>query len=301
MKPILTGFFDTHHTFTFNELIEFTDKYQLDQLCLRVYHKKPLIEVNESDIKEILQALKAKKNKIAIIDSNITPFNIHNQSQFDRAFDEFKFMVKLAEKLKVNYIIMKPPIFTDVIQEFEQIQKLFGSFVDYAMRSNKKIILELSQNYKANTYAYMFKKIKSNHLGILFDPVYFMMNNESTTTAYRLLKGYIFAFAAHDANHQGEPELIGYGKTDAVAICKKLIRDRYDGFILMDNSFHPETFDLTEVKKGFFSKLFSNEKKKKEKIISTLSKKIFPNEETKNVTYDDILENQIKLIKTIFK
>jgi hypothetical protein len=100
MKPILTGFFDTQYTFTFDELIRFTDKYQLDQICLRVYNKKPLIEVNESDIKEMLQSLKTSKNKIAMIDSNIKPFNIHNQSQFDRAFDEFKFMVKLAEKLK---------------------------------------------------------------------------------------------------------------------------------------------------------------------------------------------------------
>jgi hypothetical protein len=189
-----------------------------------------------------------------------------------------------------------------LFKSLNKFKKLFGAFVDLSMRSNKKLILELSHDYKANTYAYLFKKFKSNHLGILFDPVYFMTHNESTTTAYRLLKGNIFAFVAHDADHQGNPELIGYGKTDAVAICKKLIRDRYDGFILMDNLFHPVTFDLTEPKKKAFSVKYFLVKKRKRKIINELSKKIFPNEETKNVTYDDILENQKKVIKGyIFK
>jgi len=300
MKPILTGFFDQHQS-SFEEMILFTDRFQLDQICLRNYQKKPMIEVNESDIKQMLASLKSAKNKIAIIDTQIKAFDIHQEQKFNEAFDEFKYILKVAEKLKVSHVLMKLPRFTDVIQEFELINQRLTPFVDAAMKSNRKIILEPSQGYKANVYQYIFKKFKTSHLGILFDPVYFMLQNESTTTAYRVLKSNIFAFTFHDANHQGEAQLVGYGKSDVISICKKLIRDKYDGFILVDNAFHPKSFDLTETKKGFFSKLFSNDQKKKEKYIRELSKKVFPNEETKNVTYDDILENQIKLVKTIFK
>lgn len=301
MKPILTGFFDQHQPLSFDEMIMFTERFQLDQLCLRGYQKKPMIEVNESDIKQMLTSLKTAKNKIALIDTQIKTYDIHQEQKFNEALDEFKFILKIAEKLKVTHVLMKLPRFTDVIQEFELINQRLIPFVDAAMKSNRKVILEPSLGYKANVYQYIFKKFKTSHLGILFDPVYFMLQNESTTTAYRVLKTNIFAFAFHDANHQGEAQLAGYGKSDVVAICKKLIRDRYDGFILMDNQFHPQSFDLAEKKKGFLSKLFSNDQKKKEKYVRELSRKIFPNEETKNVTYDDILENQIKLVKTIFK
>ncbi|TNF08631.1 MAG: hypothetical protein EP317_02740 [Bacillota bacterium] len=301
MKPILTGFFDHHQQITFEEMIAFTDRYELDQICIRHYNKKPMIEVSEADIKQMLLSLKTAKNKIAIIDTGIKPFDIHQEGKFQEAFDEFKYLLKVAEKLKVSHIMLELPIFTDVIQEFELIKTRLEPFVETAIKSGRKIIIKPSREYKANVYQYIFKKFKTSHLGVLFDPVFFMMHNESTTTAYRILKGNIYAFAFHDANHQGVEALVGYGKADVVAICKKLLRDRYDGFILMDNQFKPQSFELTETKKGFFQKLFSNDKKKKEQYISELSKKIFPNEETKNVTYDDILENQIRLVKTIFK
>jgi len=301
MKPILTGFFDHHQQITFDEMIQFTDRYELDQICIRQFNKKPIIEINDADIKNMLQSLKTSKNKIAIIDSCIKPFDIHQEAKFQEALDEFKYILKVAEKLKVSHIMLELPIFVDVIQEFELIKSRIEPFVDASMKSGRKIIIKPSRGYKANVYQFIFKKIKTSHLGILFDPVFFMMNNESTTTAYRILKSNIYAFSFHDANHQGEEALVGYGKADVVAICKKLLRDRYDGFILMDNQFRPESFELAETKKSFFAKLFSNDKKKKERYISELSKKIFPNEETKNVTYDDILENQIRLVKTIFK
>jgi sugar phosphate isomerase/epimerase len=301
MKPILTGFFDNHQHINFEHMIDFTNQYGLDQLCIRSYNHKPLIEVTDSDIKLMVSALKAAKHKIAIMDSMIKPFDIHSEQKFQNALDEFKYILKIAEKLKVSHVMMELPIFSEVIQEFELINNRLEPFVDAAMKSNRKIIIKPSQGYKANVYQFIIKKMKTNQLGILYDPVYFMLNNESSVTSYRILKDKIYAFAFHDAYQQGQEALVGYGKADVVSICKKLIRDKYDGFILMDNSFTPGAFDLTETKKGFFSKLFSNEKKKKEKYVTDLSRKIFPNEETKNVTYDDILENQIKLVKTIFK
>jgi len=301
MKTTITGFLDFDSKSTFEEQIECATKHQHTHICLKKYNQSPLIELSEGEIKKLVSALKDTKLKIAIIDTNIEPYDINDDRKHSIALDEFKYMVKLADRLKVQHLYYKLPKFNDVINEYENIQKRLEPFVDYAMRNSKKIIILPSNNYKANVYAFILKKINSNALSVAFDPVSIMLNNESTTTAYRLLKNKIGSFSACDADHLGTPKLIGYGKTDLIAILKKLVRDRYDGFILVDNKFHEEVFKEEPVKTGLLSKIFKNKNKKKESMLSDLSSRIFPNEETKNVTNDDILDNQIKVLKIIFK
>ncbi len=301
MKPILTGFLDLNGTASFEEQLESANKHHLNTICLRTYNQSPLIELSESEIKKIILSLKETKIKIIGIDTGIKSFDINDDHKHSEALDEFKYMIKFSDRLKVQNLFFRLPIFNDVIEEYENIQKRLEPFIDAAMKGNKKIIFLPVNNYKANVYAYLLKKIKSNIISVFFDPVHLMTNNESTTTAYRLLKKRIGGFAAIDADHQNVPMLIGYGKTDVISIFKKLIRDRYDGLILIDNKFNEEVFAIETKKAGFFTKVFKTREKKKESMLSDLSRKIFPNEETKNVTYDDILDNQIKVIKIIFK
>jgi hypothetical protein len=301
MKPIITGFLDFNQTSSFENQIELANKHQLNYICLRTYNNKPMIEIAEKDIKEMLTQLKIGKLKIAAIDSGIKPYDIHHQQKHDKALDEFTFLIKVADKLKVNYLFYELPVFTDVLEEYQLIESRLLPFIDIALKYGKKIILMPSNNYKANTYTYLLKKLKTNVLSVAFNPVFIMLNNEATTTSYRLLKGNIGAFIANDADHQNHPKLLGYGKTEVIVLFKKLIRDGYGGFIMIDNSFHEALFQEPVKKQGFFSKIFANEDKKRNKEMDVLSKKIFPNEETKNVTYDDILENQIKVLNIIFK
>jgi sugar phosphate isomerase/epimerase len=143
--------------------------------------------------------------------------------------------------------------------------------------------------------------MKTNHVTVAFDPVVIMSQGESTTTAYRTLRSTIGAFFCIDSDHDGQPKLMGHGKTNVLEIMKKLDRDRYDGFMVMDNKVYQTHFPDQPVKEGFFQKLFGSAQKKKESAKTALSKIIFPNEETKNVTYDDILDNQIKVVKTFMK
>lgn len=301
MKATITGFLDFDGSSSFEEIVACATKHELNYICLRKYNQSPLIELSEKEIKELHSALKDAKLKIAIIDTNIEPYDINDDRKHSIALDEFKYMVKFADRFKVQHLYYRLPKFNDVIEELENIQKRLEPFVDYAVRNSKKIIILPSNNYKANVYAYIFKKMNSNALSIAFDPVGIMMNNESTTTAYRLLKKKIGSFSTCDADHQNVPKLIGYGKTEILTIFKKLIRDRYDGYLMIDNKFHDEVFKEEPVRKGLFGKLFNNKKKKKETMLSDLSSKIFPKEETKNVTNDDILDNQIKVLKIIFK
>ncbi|MFH2117744.1 MAG: TIM barrel protein [Bacillota bacterium] len=301
MKTTITGFLDLEGKATIEQQIECITKHELSSICLRKYNQNPLIGMSEGEIKNLISLLKDAKLKISILDTGIVPYSINDDRKHSVAFDEFKYMIKLADRLKVQYLYYRLPIFDDVIEEYENIAKRLEPFVDAAMKSSKKIILLPNNNYKSNVYAYIMKKLKSNVISIAFDPVYIMMNNESTTTAYRLLKKSIGSFSATDADHQNMPKLIGYGKTDIVSLFKKLLRDHYDGFLLIDNRFQEEVFEIETQKTGFFAKLFKTKEKKKETMLADLSSKIFPNEETKNVTYNDILANQIKVLKIIFK
>jgi len=301
MKPTLTGYLDLGGKATFEEQIEQAKKHHLSGICLKKYNQTPLIQLSESEIKNLISSLRDAKIKITIMDTNIDSYDINDDRKHSIALDEFKYMVKLSDRLKVQHLFYNLPKFTDVIEEFENVKKRIEPYIDYVMRHNKKLIMLPNNNYKANVYAYIMKKMNSSLLSVAFNPVEVMMNNESTTTAYRLLKKNIGAFYTIDADHQNIPKLIGYGKTDIIALFKKLNRDRYDGFLMIDNKFNEEVFELDNQKTGFFGKLFKTKEKKRESLLAELSSRIFPNEETKNVTNDDILDNQIKVLKIIFK
>ncbi len=301
MKPTITGYLDLGGMASFDEQIQRAKTHNISTICLKKYNQRPLIELSESEIKHLISSLKDAKLKISILDTNINSYDINDDRKHSIALDEFKYMVKLSDRLKVSHLFYNIPKFNDVIEEFENINKRIEPFIDYAMRNSKKLIMLPCNNYKANIYAYIMKKMNSNILSFAFNPVDIMMKNESTTTAYRLLKKGIGVFYTIDADHQNFPKLIGYGKTDIISIFKKLTRDRYDGFLMVDNKFNEEVFELEQQKAGFFGKLFKTKEKKKESLLAELSSKIFPNEETKNVTNDDILDNQIKVLKIIFK
>jgi len=301
MKATITGFLDHEGKLSFEEQIELIKKHNLDHISIRYYNHKPLLEASDKEIKHMAQIMKENKIKGALLDTLIAGYDINSDHKANEALDEFKHLIKVSNLLKISYLLIRLPKFNDVIEEIENIKIRLQPWITLASKHSKKLILLPDQGYQANTYAYILKKVKSNVLSMLFDPVYFMLNHDSTTTAYRVLKKQIYAFACHDANHENIPKLIGYGKTDIISLFKKLIRDKFSGFLIIDNQFYQHIFKPDDKKEGFFQKVFSNRKKKEKKQIDELSSKIFPNEQTKNVTYDDILDNQIKVLNIVFK
>lgn len=301
MKATIIGFLDQDGKLNFEEQIQLVKKHGLDQVAIRYYNHKPLLEASDKDLKQMYQTMKDHKIKGSLMDSLIASYDVNSDHKANEAFDEFKYIVKASNILKISHLLIRLPKFNDVMEEFENIKTRLQPWITYANKNGKKLILVPDQGYRANTYAYILKKLKSNVLSILFDPVYFMLNHDSTTTAYRVLKKQISAFTCHDADHNNVPKLIGYGKTDIVSIFKKLIRDRFSGFLLIDNKFYNHIFEPMDKKEGFLTKIFSKKKKQEKKQIDELSRRIFPNEETKNVTYDDILDNQIKVVHIVFK
>jgi len=300
MKAKITGFLDHDKHLTVEQQIQMAKRHQLDTVCLRFNQHDDIFEINDKQVKEMVDLYKNEKLKVSIIDPEIKPYRMDSKTKHEEAIDQFKYALKIASKFKANYIYLRLFKFNSIIDEFPNVEKRLNDYIDLANKMNKKIILVPTNDHKMNVYAYIFKKYKTNVMGVLFDPVHIMNQKQSATTTYRLLKKHIFAFACHDANRDEVPKLLGYGKADVIALFKKLMRDNYKGFLLIDNQFYKEIFEEEPKRKGLF-KRFNKKDKRKLSTQSEISKIIFPNEETKNATYDDILDNQIKLLKMLFK
>ncbi len=301
MKPVITGFFDHNQSHSIEAQIECANRHRITHLSLRMYKDETLLERTEGKIKELTMAIRQSKLKVAIIDPMIAVYDLHDDKKHEEALDAFKYMVELAVHLKATHLYLKIPILTDVVKEFELVKERLTPFIQFAQKHKKTIILEPYGNQRVGVYAYLLKKFKKNEFFVLFDPVYMMMNKEPETTAYRLLKNRIGAVRAIDADPSGSPRLLGYGKTGIVTVFKKLLRDDYRGFLLVDNAFFDDVLVEETEKPGFFKRLFSKEKKRKEHAKTDLAHRLFPNEENRDVTYDDIIDNQIEVIKRVFK
>ncbi len=300
MKPKLTAYFDHDGKTPLKESIALAKRHGLNQIALRYYNKRPLIEMSEKDAKAVYQLFKEENMMISFLDGQIGDYDLNSDRDYKAQLEQFKFLVELSDRLKTHVICLKLPKFTKVIDEFENIQIRLNPFFDYASKKRKRIMLLPSNDYKANTYAYIFKKMKSQHVDILFDPVYFLSIKQSTTTAYRVLKKYIGAFSCHDKDQHNHPRLLGYGKTDVIGLFKKLLRDRYHGFLIVDNEFYQQIFSEGTTKKGLFGFRAKSEQKQKDALQKELSHVLFPNEQTRVCTYDDVLANQIKLVSVFF-
>ncbi|MFP4178267.1 MAG: sugar phosphate isomerase/epimerase family protein [Acholeplasmataceae bacterium] len=301
MKPVITGFFDHDQGHSLETQIERTKKHRLAHLSLRLHEGEALSELTDERIKALAQSVRQSKLKGAIIDPLIPAYDLHDEENHAKALDQFERALRVAVYLKATHLYLKLPIVTDAVKEFELIKERLIPFIRLAQKNRRTVILEPYDNQRLSVYAYLIKKLKKNELTVLFDPVYVMMNKESETTTYRLLKSRIAAVRAIDADASGSPRLLGYGKTGIVTIFKKLLRDDYRGFLLVDHAFFDDVFVEETEKPSFFQRIFSRNKKRKEHAKSDLAYRLFPDQEDRDVTYDDVIENQIEVIKRVFR
>ncbi|MFU8793003.1 MAG: hypothetical protein ACNA7K_03175 [Acholeplasmataceae bacterium] len=301
MKPLLTGFFD-HDQITIQDQLDNARLHNISEVSLRMVNGFKLGEIDGKTYQDILNTVKKSKQKVVCLDPNLDPYDLYQEKRHKEAIETYKEIMILANKIKTPYIALRLPKFQNVIEEIEVINPYIEDYIHLAQQYHKKYILIPSSEHKANTYAYILKKFKTNILNMSFDPVYFYLNGESTTTSYRLLKKHITFIRANDCDIKGTPKLLGHGKTDFLKIAKRLIRDKYQGYIFVDNRLdelihRPEP----EVKKSIFKKIFTKSQKKQLNLYEDLKMQLKWQDPQKNVTYDDILDNQIKLLNYIFR
>ncbi len=299
MKATITGFFDRAQDL--ERTIEIVKENKLTHIALRRFKGRSLIEMSDAEIKELQAKLRSERIDISIIDTAIKPYDVTSKSRHAEALDAFKYMIKLSTKLKVDYLFLELPQFHDVIEAYPDIERCLIPFVEQALINRKRIVINPTPTYNTNVYAYILKKMKTDALMVAYDPVLILQNGESTTTSYRLLKKYIAVFIAKDAHQDGTPELLGYGQTDMLNIFKRFIRDRYQGFVFADHDFTENFLVYQPHKVSFFKRVLGHEKKRIETNLQTLQKRLFPEDPQHPVTLDDILDNQIKVLRVVFK
>jgi hypothetical protein len=81
MKSTITGFFDHKGKLTFEKQLDLAIKHGIDTICLRYYEQKPLIEINDKGIKDVIQKTKEYRVKIAAIDTLIAAYDINNDAK----------------------------------------------------------------------------------------------------------------------------------------------------------------------------------------------------------------------------
>jgi sugar phosphate isomerase/epimerase len=301
MKPILTGYFD-HESSDINAQFEFARLHQLDTISLRMVNNYKLKDIDQKTYQSIISTVKKNRIKVICLDPNLETYDLYQEKRHQEAITIYREIMGLANKIKTPYIALRLPKFQSVIDEIEAIDPYMQDYILLAQQNHKKLVLIPGDGHKAQTYAYLIKKYKTSLLSVCFDPVYFVEIGEPNITNYRLLRKNISFLRANDCTLKGEPRLIGYGKTDFLKLAKKLLRDRFDGYIFIDNHLHELIYlKPVEIEKNFFKKLFTKSDKKQVSVYDDLKTQMKWHETEKNVTYDDIIDNQIKLLNYIFR
>lgn len=295
MKAKLTGFFTE-----FDDALAIAKTYKLNQVALKSYQSKSWLDMETKDIKALVQTFKEQQLKSEIIDLMMDWNDFYDVNQTRQALNVFKEIVKKTEPLKAKYFILQLPFIHDVLKEFKEIEIVLNDFVEVTMKNHKTLVIKPDPKQKPNTLAYILKKYDTPYVGVVFDPAQITLSGESATTTYRILRSYIKIFYAVDVTYQGIPKLIGYGNAQTAAILKKLKRDQYNQIIIVDNNFSDYLYGV-EARKSLVKKLFSRSKKEKKQSMEELGNILKPNENIKNVTYRDILENQIQFIHKLLQ
>ncbi len=300
MKPTMTGFLDLRQSTSLEDQLQLADRLGIRTIGLRYDHNKPLVEVSEERFKNFAKVLKAMKMKVSIIDPMIESTSLDDVKATQVNMKTLEYVLSLSDVVKAPYVLVPLPRHDDVIKEFQAIRTWLNPLILTASRHGRRVVLKPVGPMKANSYAYIMKQMGSAIEGVLYDPVHLLLNKESTTTAYRLLRNDIVAVMTLDSTVSGHPKLLGYGNTDVLIIFRKMLRDKYQGLLVLDTRFDLQDSKETEAQKPFFKRLFSSEKKKKASVMAELSHIIYQGQSHQDVREEDILANQARALNTIF-
>ena len=207
--------------------------------------------------------------------------------------------LNVASKLKVSNLYFRLPIIKDILEEFDTVKSQLDLFIERARRFKITLLIKQEEE-KTNVLVYILKKYRPRDLQLIFNPATTMTNEESPIVAYRLLKDYFNFFVSADIDKKNNPELLGYGRVKIIDIFKRMNRDQYKGFFILDDRFGNFVSGNEEKKVPWFKKLFKN-KTNIDNYLRGYSLRIFPNQEVQDVTVFDIYDNQINVLKIAFR
>lgn len=292
------GFCDYEST-ELKDQIDVAKSLEIDQLLIRKINNLKVYEFDDALIKETNQILKSEKISIVALDPLIKNYDLYDIEKFNEVLNMYEDALNVASKLKVSNLYFRLPIIKDILEEFDTVKSQLDLFIEMARRFKITLLIKQEEE-KTNVLVYILKKYRPRDLQLIFNPATTMTNEESPIVAYRLLKDYFNFFVSADIDKKNNPELLGYGRVKIIDIFKRMNRDQYKGFFILDDRFGNFVSGNEEKKVPWFKKLFKN-KTNIDNYLRGYSLRIFPNQEVQDVTVFDIYENQINVLKIAFR
>jgi len=295
----ITSFFDFKGR-ELNTQIGIAKELELDTILLRYVGNKEIIELTKDEIIKVNGTLRKEKIDIAAIDPLINSYDLYDLEGYKNNLEQYEKAIVQAKALKVNNVYLRLPIINDIINEFETVEKQLTPIINIAIKNNINLLIEQGST-KTNILIYIIKYYKGKNLTLIFNPKELMVNKESITASYRLLKQYMTFFVANDIDKKNNPVLLGYGRLKILDLFKKLKRDKYKKYIILDDSFKDFFIEKPVEKISLFKKIFSKKHKETNIYLQQYANKIFPKENDRKVELKDIFINQIEVLNIIFK
>lgn len=204
--------------------------------------------------------------------------------------------LKYVQSFKVKFLIAKLPVSLVVSKTTsEKVNEKLLVLIKIASKYKIKIVIEpSSQAFKELTY--ILKAFKSTHLQFVFNPVHIHKTKGSVLSLYRVFKTHIQLVVAEDTTKDHNPALIGYGDTRVIALFKLLVKDSYQGDVLLEPKFDDFLRKLLKKQGSFWKFLF-----KKDIQSFDLLKKQMRLTEKKDINLFDIYLNQFDVLLIIFR
>lgn len=282
-----------------NDQIETANHLDITNMLIRKVNNLKVSEFDSILIKEINKITKDNKKNILVLDPLIKSYDLYQLETFEETKDEYEKVFLVANQLKVTSIVFRLPSITNILDEFQTLKKQLDEFIDLAKKYKVTLLIQPEEE-KTNVLVYILKHYKKRDLSLIFDPRQTVINKESPVVAYRLLKDYFNFIYTGDVDKKDNPELLGYGRVKIIDLFKRMNRDQYKGYLIIDDHFS-KFLTVDETKKvPWYKKLFNKSDSQKSGYLRGYSLRIFPKEEARDITIFDIYENQINVLKIAF-
>ena len=221
---------------TIKEQVNTAFKLNIENIILRSFEGKSVFDLDAAEIRIINRKVKQNKIDIYAVDPLILPYDLYNLTNFQEVLVKYEKTFKVANNLRVKKVVFRMPLIKNILSEYEIVEHQLKKVLDLAKKNNVTLLLKQGTN-KNNTISYILRNYKSKDLKLLFNPKQIVLNNESVLVAYRLFKNDFDCIIASDIDNADNPELLGYGRVDLIDLFQRMIRDKYSGDILLDQSF----------------------------------------------------------------
>jgi hypothetical protein len=210
--------------------------------------------------------------------------------------DSIQAFLKYVQNFKVKYIIATLPVSLVINKaSSEKVNESLNGLIKLLSKYKLKLLIEpSSQAYKDLTY--ILKAFKPTHLQFVFRPVHIYKTKGSALSLYRIFKSHIQLVASEDITKDQFPALIGYGEADVIALFKLLVKDAYQGDILLEPNFEEYLRKLSKNQDSFWRFFF----KKHIQTYEVLKKQMRLTEK-KDINIFDIYLNQLDVLIIIFR